>query len=125
MKRKIKLRAWDKQNNKMCYPDAFFIFTGSEVLILNPHHKDNNYYQIENADDRFIQMQYIGLDDKNGKEIYEGDILLSTFTEDIIKVVEYKNFADVEISGIGFELSSNKEYLEIIGNIYQDKHLLK
>lgn len=70
-------RAWDKDNSRMVMPDAFFIFTGSEVLMLNPHHADSNYYQIDNLEERFIQMQFADLEDRDGKSFdwWEGDIL--------------------------------------------------
>jgi uncharacterized phage protein (TIGR01671 family) len=74
-------------------------------------------------------MQYTGLNDKSGKEIYEGDIV--TFKEwrdayqeyeDKIMKVEYLEGFFCPLVSFGDEPSS-KNY-EVIGNIYQNPELL-
>ena len=69
-----RFKAWDKQNSKMVEPDGLFIFTGAEVLILNPHHVDTTYYQIDNAEDRFVQLRFSGLADRKGIYVWEGQL---------------------------------------------------
>ena len=70
--------------------------------------------------ERYKLMQFIGLKDKNGKEVYEGDICK--------KVLPYNR--DFEIDNTPFQWHSLIEFgslegLEIIGNIYENPELLK
>lgn len=71
--------------------------------------------------------QYTGLQDKNGKKIFEGDICkhISDYSGNtVISVVTYTDghFLALVNEHSGFELS---EKLEVIGNIYDNPELLK
>lgn len=68
MSREIKFRVWSK--DLKCYDDYFE---------LSPHWGDFSGILDDNA---FVIEQYTGLRDKNGKEIYEGDIIQETIITD-------------------------------------------
>lgn len=98
------------------------------VFKLSPTHDDNFWVQMK--DDAPL-MQYTGLKDKNGNEIYEGDIVM---------VINYLNGkpweghihpCEVHFTGGKFELkdhwmheSLSSSEIEIIGNIYENPGLL-
>lgn len=117
MNREIKFRAWQKWHEYMFTPDYIDFINGN--VIIGEHDGDSRYEDIP-------LMQYTGLKDKNGKEIYEGDILKAS--NSIIKIV---------FKGRGYEgIYLNKEemnelpiqnnnYLhwQIIGNIYENPEL--
>ena len=107
--RELKFRAWDKEAKEM-------LNYSREVmqLMLTPFAQ------------RYAIMQYSGLKDKQGTEIYEGDILNDPFTD----VKPYVEFVDGSFCVLGYENCAVDllEYLEnssvgtcVIGNIYEDK----
>ena len=76
--------------------------------------------------------QYTGLKDKNGVEIYEGDIVRTTSNEltgkwkHKIYKIEFKEINCVAgAKYMGFDFQFNVDEVEIIGNIYENKELLK
>ena len=84
--------------------------------------------KIEDAPKNIILMQFTGLKDKNGKEIYEGDIF--TFTngprKTVAKVVfEEAMFKMKDNNGWGAMILQREGDMEVIGNIYENPELLK
>ena len=99
--RKIKFRAWDKKH--MAYQGTPDLETLHSFMF---HYGDK------------ILMQYTGLTDKNGKEIYEGDIVK---WGKIIEKVEMKDGCWSMVLGTIVEEFN----LEVIGNIYENPELIK
>jgi uncharacterized phage protein (TIGR01671 family) len=124
----IKFRAWDISDNVWLREDQFIIYPqGTFAAWLGAD---------EPLDmDEVALMQYTGLKDKNGKEIYEGDIIEAYFYYDEdndkkspknkkVFEVKYKVDAGRQFSGFDF-FPSVFEYIEVIGNIYENPELVE
>lgn len=119
--RDIKFRAWDK--NKKAFVDPKNLLHGS---IWGDGEK--NSAQLTYSSDVYL-MQYTGLKDKNGKEIYEGDIVMrheKFCLGRICQVVFQMGSFELHCSAIGaFNMEHSTEIMEIIGNIYQNPELIE
>ncbi|GED14833.1 YopX family protein [Aneurinibacillus migulanus] len=124
--REIKFRAWDKQEKEMFMPDTennneiFFAGFVNGVLRCSESQYDE--------DDDFILMQYTGLKDKNGKDIYEGDLVNNEDNETAVIIYETGSFLlQYPDSPLDFDslFDFQDDRLEIIGNIYQNPELLE
>ena len=74
--------------------------------------------------DKAFIMQFTSLLDKSGKEICEGDIVKIDMQDGKIFEVKYEKFTSEEFEGIGFVFPEIHN-LKVIGNIYENKELLK
>ena len=121
--REIKFRAWQKQYKKMWYDGGHIDLSLSlEGGLFTP----DMYYNCD-FEKEFILMQYTRLHDKNGVEIYEGDI----FPDNGLNlVVRYELGTPVghwhgSNEYIFFDHYANDDEVEVIGNIYENPELLK
>jgi len=123
--REIKFRAWDKEANLWAGLD-YLQFSNGKLYWTN-----NNEIA-----DKVILMQFTGLTDKNGKEIYEGDIFDCIYKFDgcinhKLEVVWHNESASFRLKNHGEchqpnveKRVSNMERKEVIGNIYENPGLI-
>lgn len=123
--REIKFRAWDKIEKQILIPCI-----QNYWLLLSINGITHQYIlgKLFGAENNYDIMQYTGLKDKNGKEIYEGDIvkwqhgISPNNDEEGISVINF----DEGCFGLenSYKLNCLLE-MEIIGNIYENKELIK
>ena len=122
--RDIKFRAYDKKENEMFYSSMYQDKTSMAYGLSN--------FLSECTDIEDTLMQYTGLKDKDGVEIYEDDIvkfipsgeygLVTTFGSSQNLGIEWENSRTAFFTPM-FYLGCETE-LEIIGNIYESPELL-
>ena len=121
-----KFRAWDTTNKEM-FKDTFSITESGQVVVVEQEFVTStpDYIFVEHL----VIMQSTGLKDKNGKEIFEGDIL---GTQDglLNGVVEYRTDLGMLTNSLirynNFERLCNvASDREIIGNVYENPELLE
>lgn len=124
--REIKFRAWDKEMGEMLRVDQI-------TFAPNATKFQQAYFMDEHNDVHYLadceMMQFTGLLDKNGKEIYEGDILrngehggsVEWLQERCSFVVQLPKPHGYCLLGGDVQLIST----EVIGNIYENQELLK
>ncbi|HAT4290168.1 TPA: hypothetical protein I9061_002710 [Clostridium perfringens] len=133
MSREIKFRIYDTDEKEMFYQEDidYIDFITGIVFI---HQEDGYDYLLDYKSDDGKLMQYTGLKDKNGKEIYEGDILgrheywpirieydKGCFMVRDLDKVRYNNLI-LNVPICNFESIND---WKVIGNIYENPELLE
>lgn len=131
--REIKFRVWNKQNNSMIPDDFIAIDLDGEISEIDMF-DDCTWKGTARCKNKYILMQYTGLKDKNGTEIYEGDIL-EVMSFEGNKNICSVTFNDGCFSHVGYlgdlrtyplrDFLFNGSKLEVIGNIYENPELLE
>lgn len=130
MNREIKFRAWVIDGKTM-------VAWEDMLKCEEPTQLEHSFTEWFNEKGNVILMQLTGLKDKNGKEIYEGDILkYNEFGEDVFYYVKYsvegldiENYigayflCDGRYSQLICNINRPYQYAEVAGNVYESKLL--
>lgn len=115
MKREIKFRAW--------IPDTGWLAEGFSIAMDGTEWYDDNGHSWSLS--QLELMQFTGIKDKNGKEIYEGDIVKTDVRAGNLRVIYFDSYTSfmLEYKGLLYHLNEGAD-IEVIGNIYQNHELL-
>jgi len=118
--REIKFRAWYEKSQTWVYLTLGHLWTNNAKKIY-----------IDLCIDGTTFYEYTGLKDKNGKEIYEGDILhfgryvVNEIGEDSMEYVDVRVDWDYELlCEFKYDCEDENNFVEIIGNVHENPELL-
>lgn len=128
--REIKFRGWSKEDRKMHYYNKWFTLCHSKTLCFDEEIEDIWYVDgsYVNYPDRVVLMQYTGLKDKNGKDVFEGDIVKCSrgCVHEVVweKAKPFGDMGGWNLSGLTGKYDWIESHSEVIGNIYENPNLL-
>lgn len=125
MSRLLKFRAWDKRGLQMIDVDG--LAWDSRGIAIGKDDRDTDNW--ERSGD-YELMQYTGLKDKNGVEIYEGDVVTYRGKTDMMHIGTVKSEVHWSDRKCGFYpmvewFSQRDDGVEVLGNIYEHPELLQ
>jgi uncharacterized phage protein (TIGR01671 family) len=142
MNRSIKFRVWDKRQSHLIESGKSIGYCNFDIdmsghltrEILNLFDSDTKKFidgvnrSTTGSQDNYVIQQFTGIIDKNGKEIYEGDIIVQliknpVFSHGAAFAVEFKDNSLREEGIMGWNIDTYQTY-EVIGNIYENPELL-
>lgn len=136
--REIKFRAWNKDQKIMCYDDEDRTEDYMDGILSTRIGLINSWLSTPEYEfdyrSLYEVMQYTGLKDKNGKEIYEGDLI--TITDPFIdqeaigvaKIVfsyDYVGGWVAEANYHHLNIGTRTHMIRVVGNIYENPELLE
>ena len=130
MSREIKFRAWLKEDKRMVNVETMD-FTDKSIQYLKRCEIINAYILRRESFDDVELMQFTGVNDKNGKEIYENDLISCNKYKNIVVFFENGCFkikypkSDTTNTICTLDTFLEKYKCKISGNIYENKNLLE
>lgn len=142
--KKYKFRAWDKARKKMFILESMGFLQQSNDLTLAFSDREYSYiddYFHRTDQQNFEIMQYTGLKDKNGVEIYENDYCKAKVAQfgagtyptdyselpipDFLHIEGLITFSNQQFRIGDYSLLIKSEEIEVVGNIYENKELVE